>query len=131
MVAIEPYFFNLLVVLNASPSVGQNVSAYYALDLGIINLVLGYFTHQLTLEKKKLIPKELIQKYKITRNATYVVAALFLVSAFPIFWHIMIFGTQLRIFLWVLSFPVVWAIRILQSSTKNAARAIDKSNSQK
>ena len=120
LVAIEPYFFNILITSN-SPSISQDVSAYYALDVGCMNLILGFFTHQLSVEDKKLISKELVQKYRISRNFTVGEGVLFLVSAIPIFWNIEIAGVQLRIILWIFSFPLSWMARYSKIFTKSTS----------
>jgi uncharacterized membrane protein len=113
LVAIEPYFFNILITQNISAnSLGQNISAYYAVDVGVINLILGYFTYELSLEEKNLIPKELVRKYKVTRNVAISEGVLFLISALPIFWYVSIAGLELRIVLWILSFPVISISRL-------------------
>jgi uncharacterized membrane protein len=115
LVAIEPYFFNILVSQSLiSASLVQNVSSYYAIDIGCMNLILGYYTHQLTIRKKKLIPGELIEKYRASRNATIAEGVLFVISAVPIFWTIVVAGTQLRLILWIFSFPLAWISRILE-----------------
>jgi uncharacterized membrane protein len=116
LVAVEPYFFNILVSPDTPTSLAQNVSSYYAIDIGCMNLILGYYTHQLTIKEKKLIPGELIEKYRVSRNATIAEGVLFVISAFPIFWTIMILGTQLRIILWIFSFPLGWISKILERS---------------
>jgi uncharacterized membrane protein len=117
LVAIEPYFFNLVVTQTTSTSslIAQSVSAYYALDIGSMNLVLGYFTHLLTTEEvKKLASKELIHRYKVGRNILFGASFLFLVSAIPIFWYVQIYGFPLRIVLWLTSAPLARIARIAE-----------------
>jgi uncharacterized membrane protein len=109
LVAVEPYLFNLLVIQGTAGSpVGQYVSAYYALDIAGMNFVLAYFTHILTRKEKKLIPGELIHRFKLARDRNVVVATVFLVSAIPVFWAISIIGTPLRVILWILAVPIIW-----------------------
>ena len=130
LVAIEPYFFNILIN-SSSASITQNVSAYYALDIGCMNLILGYFTHQLTIEDKKLIPKELIQKYRRSRNFTIAEGVLFLVSAVPIFWNVEFLGTELRVILWIFSFPLGWTSRLSERLGKSASDKVKESKDDK
>ncbi len=99
-VSIEPYFFNLLSV----SSIFDFATSSYALDLGGLFAILGLFTHQLTLEERNLIPKELMNRYRITRNREIATATLFLVSALPPFGTFLIVGQPARFLLWTLSF---------------------------
>jgi len=71
LVAIEPYLFNILIIQNSavSMSLASEVSAFYALDIGAMNFVLAYFTYILTQEEKKLIPTEMIKRFKVSRNS--------------------------------------------------------------
>jgi uncharacterized membrane protein len=118
LVAVEPYFFNLLIARNLSSPLGQDVSAYFALDIGLMNLVIGYFNHLLTIEESHLIPKELIHKFKVGRNVTIAIGIIFLVSAIPVFWSVSLYGTQLRYIVWIATFPLAWASRLFGSAAK-------------
>ena len=110
LVAIEPYLFNQLSIglgLTASPTLSLDVaSATYALDLGAIWAILAAFTNVLTIEEKKLVTPDLVQKYRLTRNLEIIVAAIFLVSILPPFWTTMIGTTNLRYVMWALTFFV-------------------------
>lgn len=87
------------------------MSQFYALDIGGMNLILAYFTHTLSIEEKNLIPCELIRRYKNVRNLTLLVAAIFVVSILPPFWTHSIETLPLRIILWLITFPLIWASR--------------------
>jgi uncharacterized membrane protein len=123
LVALEPYLFNLLVIDNlGSPSSGMTgayASSFFAIDIGAMNFVMAYFTHLLTIEKKRLIPSELIQRFKISRNGIIAAAAIFMFSALPIpiLWdpNLTLGGLPLRIILWVASVPFIWVTRITMS----------------
>jgi uncharacterized membrane protein len=115
LVAIEPLLFNVLYLRGLSTEVGQEASVYYGLDIGGMNLILAYFTHLLTVEEKKLVPKEMIRRLKFTRNLLLFAAALFFVSDLPIFSSLMFAGSPVRIDIWVISIPIVFLPRILSS----------------
>jgi uncharacterized membrane protein len=116
LVAIEPYLFNLLVIngLVTSNTLAEHVSEYFALDIAGMNFVLGYFTHILTIEEKKLLPAEFIGRFKTNRNALIGVASIFAISAIPlpIFWSFAIGTIPLRVLLWIISTPFIWITRI-------------------
>jgi uncharacterized membrane protein len=113
LVSVEPYLYNLIPVSFVSLP-GQLDSgittALYAADMGSMFLIIAYFTHEITIEERKLIPKRLLRSYRLQRNTTIVSAALFLVSTLPIFWSFTVFGFQVRFILWMGTFGV-WIVR--------------------
>jgi uncharacterized membrane protein len=113
LVSVEPYLYSLIPV-SFVPLPGQLDSgittALYGADMGSMFLIIAYFTHELTIEERKLVPKELIRSYRLQRNTTFVSAALFLVSTLPIFWSLTVFGFQVRFILWMGTFGV-WIVR--------------------
>lgn len=115
LVAIEPFLFNLLAIPNEglSDTLRIPVSQFYALDVGGMNLILAYFTHVLTMEDRGLIPKELTRRYKTIRNTLLLSSSIFFVSIVPVFWTVFVGGIPLRIVLWFLTLPLVWASRWL------------------
>jgi uncharacterized membrane protein len=111
LVSVEPYLYNLITVSFATLQLDAGITtALYALDMGLIFLILAYFAHELTIEERRLIPKELLRSYRIVRNTTFVAAALFLISTLPIFWSLNIFGLQVRFILWMGTFST-WIIK--------------------
>jgi len=111
LVVLEPYMFNVLTRTNLAIQFGQDISAYYALDLSGMNLVMACFVHLSTIEKKRLVPAELIRRFKLSRNYALVVGLIFAISAIPVF-STPIVGTSWRIVIWILAVPVVWLSRI-------------------
>jgi len=99
-VSIEPFLFHVL-----SSSIEDSVSVLYAVDLGALNVILGFFTLVLADEEKKLIAPDLIKQFRNEGIFTSFAACLFFVSALPIFWTINWLGIRLRYDLWI--FPLV------------------------
>ncbi len=121
-VTLEPYLFNLLVIDNfgsASSTRGNYTSSFFAIDIGIMSLVMAYFTHLLTVEGKKLVPSDLFQRFKISRNPIIAATAVFMFSALPvpILWdtNVTLEGLLLLIVLWIASVPLIWAARTTMS----------------
>jgi len=114
LVAIEPFLFDVMFVVGLGTAAGVAASVYYALDIGGMNLILAYFTHLLASEERNLIPRELMHRFKATRNALILGAAIFLISDLPVFWEISFYGTPLRIIMWLVTLPVLWIPRILR-----------------
>lgn len=117
LVAIEPFLFNLLVIPQGGISswLGQPASQFYAFDVGGMNLILAYFTHTLTREEKRLIPLELVRRYKRIRDFLLLGAAIFFLSTLPTFWIILVAGVPLRMVLWIMTFPVIGVSRWFSS----------------
>jgi uncharacterized membrane protein len=113
LVSVEPYLYNLISVsfVRLPGQLDSGITtALYAVDMGSMFLIIAYFTHELTIEDRKLIPKKLLRSYRLQRNTTIVSAALFLVSTLPIFWSFTVFGFQVRFILWMGTF-LVWIVR--------------------
>jgi hypothetical protein len=79
--------------------------------MGSIFLIIVYFTHELTIEEKRLIPRELLKSYRLQRNATILTAAFFLFSILPVFWSSTFLGVPLRMILWMSTFLVAFVRR--------------------
>jgi uncharacterized membrane protein len=107
LVSVEPYLYNLITVsFDSVPGRldSGTTTALYAIDMGLIFLIVAYFTHELTIEERKLIPEGLIRSYRLQRDATIIAAAFFLVSTLPVFWDLTILGLQVRFILWMGTF---------------------------
>ena len=107
LVSIEPYLFNLMTVSAYSPAPGQldsgSTTTLYALDLGGLMLILAYFMHELTAEERRLIPSELLKSYRLTAYTTIIAGLVFLLSALPVFWSVIVIpspATPIRYVLW-------------------------------
>lgn len=116
LVAIEPYLFDIMVKFGLSADPGLDASAFYALDISGMNLVIAYFTHLMTLEEKKLIPEDLIRRYRQSRNFIFLVGLIFAFSAIPYFASVNVLGTSLRVILWISTVPLIWISRIASKS---------------
>jgi len=62
--------------------------------------ILALFTHQLTIEDRKLLPQNLLAKYRRIRTILFFSAGLFALTIAPIFWSWTILSTPLRFYLW-------------------------------
>lgn len=113
LVAIEPYLFNVLAKAGLSGSLGHDASAYYGLDIAGMNFVLAYFIHLTTMKGKKLIPDDLVDRFKRIRSYNVLVGLVFAFSAIPNFADVFIGGTSLRIVLWIATLPLIWISRAL------------------
>ncbi len=109
LVSIEPYLFGLITTQPIPGQLDSGItSAAYAVDLGLMNLILAYFMQELTRKDRKLIPKDLLRSYRLQRYSAFVTAAVFLASAIPIF------TVYERIILWILTFLTYPARRLLE-----------------
>jgi uncharacterized membrane protein len=102
LVAIEPYLFYLNVVFDLSghEALLNAASIAYALDMAGLMAILALFTHQLTIEEKKLLPANLLAKYKRTKAIMFASAVLFAITIAPMFWSLKIMSIPSRFFIW-------------------------------
>ncbi|MGI0091263.1 MAG: TMEM175 family protein, partial [Nitrososphaerales archaeon] len=118
VVALEPFlFYVLLSVQPASPgglSFLDSASIAYALDVGAMYLILSRFALMVSIEEnRKGDPSNLlIRRFKLLAVWLAVVAALFLVSALPIF-RVQVGGSSLRFDLWYASLAIFIATRFV------------------
>jgi len=118
LVSIEPYFFDL-INLGPNPTQYQlaNIeyaSVLFALDIAGLMAIMAFFTHILTVEEKKLVSLELIQKYRVLRNSFFIAAGLFFISILPQFWTWSIKGTPFRFYFWLVPIGIFWIRRFLE-----------------
>ena len=99
LVSIEPY---LLYVMGKEDQQIMGFSTIlYSVDIGLIMLVLGLYYHRRIMTQDGAVGQD---RHDINqRNSHYLVAALFLVSAIPVFWDFTILDTKFRYVLWMTS----------------------------
>lgn len=102
LVAIEPYLFYLNVVFDFSghEALLNAASIAYALDMAGLMAILALFTHQLTTEDRKLLPPNLLAKYRRSRSILFFSAGLFALTIAPMFWSLTILSIPSRFYLW-------------------------------
>jgi uncharacterized membrane protein len=124
LVSIEPYLYNLMIGSSNAPPPGQlylgTTTSLFAVDMGLMLLILAYLSSQLAVEEKKLVPKELFRAYKLQTYASVITAGLFLVSILPVFWSLTVFGLQARFFLWAGLGVVLNARRLVEWRSKKS-----------
>ncbi len=100
-VSLEPFLFHIVL----SSQIAGSGSVLYAIDLGGLNAIMGFFTLALADEEKKLITADLIKQFRNDGIFTFVAACIFFASTLPVFWRTYLFGGPLRYDLWL--FPLV------------------------
>ena len=124
LVSVEPYLYNLMIGSSNAPPAGQlylgTTTSLFAVDMGLMMLILAYLSSQLAVEEKKLVPKELFRTYRLQAYASVITAALFFVSIFPIFWSFTVFGIQTRFLLWSGIAIVLNGRRLMEWRTKKS-----------
>jgi hypothetical protein len=117
-VALEPYLFYLLMN-GATQNLLDFTSIGYALDVGVLyvslatlaSLVLKQERGGMLGERSRLHPA-MLQRFRHMMISEYVVGALFMFSAAPIFWVQTQIG-HLRFVLWYSSFLIFFASHVL------------------
>jgi uncharacterized membrane protein len=116
-VSLEPFIFNILRSGNSasrpSPSLYEAASSFFGIDVGAMMLIMGVFTLALADEEKRLVPAAMLGRLRSEAEIWLTSAALFLISAIPIFGRISIgslplSGISVREFLWVAALLTSW-----------------------
>jgi uncharacterized membrane protein len=115
LVSTEPFLFN---IVRRPPTVidpgayNAVTSTLYALDIGVMMLILGFFTLSLADEEKKLIPKELMRQFRNESLTWFATGGLFLVSAIPVFYTIdLLADNPVRYAMWSVAMVIPWVAR--------------------
>ncbi|MDA4124523.1 MAG: TMEM175 family protein [Thaumarchaeota archaeon] len=112
LVSIEPYLFNLVSFAPPPGQLGAPIStAAYALDIGLMNLILAYFYHELSREGTGRLSQRFLRSFRLMRNSLLVSSAMFFVSVFPVFWDFTIYGSPVRLLIWIATFAVAFIRR--------------------
>ena len=117
-VTLEPFIFNILRSGNSAthpaPSLYEAASSSLGIDVGAMMLIMGVFTLALADEEKRLVPSEMIGRLRTEAGIWFTSAAIFLVSAVPLFGKISIgdlplSGLSVRELMWVAALLISWA----------------------
>jgi len=110
-VALEPYFF-YMIMNGTYQNLVSFTSVGYALDVGFMFIILGTLASFVSKQEKALEQEQkpklhpnVLQRFKHMMISEYIVGALFLISAPPIFWVPTPLG-HLRFIFWYSSFLV-------------------------
>jgi hypothetical protein len=108
LVGIEPYAFNLVSLIGSfmSTELDNYASIIYALDMVGLMVLLGFFSHVLSIQEKGLVSPDRAARYGGVRNVLFMSAGLFLITLLPEFWTWRIAGVPVRFYLWVLPLAV-------------------------
>lgn len=119
LVSIEPYLFNELFT---PVSFSETVNEVYAIELGIMFLILAVFNHVLASEERNLVAKSLLGRYRVSRDLCSAVACIFILSSIPLLGSTMVYSyvstgvtyeVSLRTVLWMASLVVGWSRHLI------------------
>jgi uncharacterized membrane protein len=102
LVSVEPYLFYLNAVfdLEQQEIMLNAASIAYALDMAGLMAILALFTHELTIEDRKLLPQDILVDYRRVRTSLVIAALLFAATVLPVFWTVRVYGAPLRFYVW-------------------------------
>lgn len=116
-VSLEPFIFNILRSGNSTahpaPSLYEAASSFFGIDVGAMMLIMGVFTLALADEEKRLVPAEMLSRLRSEAVVWLTSAAIFLISAVPIFGRISAGGVttsglSIRQVLWAAALVLSW-----------------------
>jgi len=121
-VSVEPFLFGLLTrPPDLSPtllfSFEGTASTLYALDLGGMMAIQGFFSLTLASEEKRLVSKEFAEQFRREANGLFVASGAFLVSILPFFYTTSLGPLgPIRYYVWLAPLLIVWLRRGLATS---------------
>jgi hypothetical protein len=83
LVTIEPFLYNALFI-NIYNEMVESISVLYAFDIAGMFLILAFFSHVI-FNKREVIDENELWRFKFRRATFFAVAAIFVISCFPIF----------------------------------------------
>ena len=116
-VSLEPFIFNILrsgnSITHPAPSLYEAASSFFGIDVGAMMLIMGVFTLALADEERKLVPAEMLGRLRSEAWIWFASAAIFLVSAVPLFGRISVGvvatnGLSIREILWAVALLLSW-----------------------
>lgn len=116
-VSLEPFIFNILRSGNSlshpTPELYESASSFFGIDVGAMMLIMGVFTLALADEEKRLVPGEMLGRLRSEAGIWFASAAVFLVSAIPVFGRayvesVPVSGFSIRELLWAGALALSW-----------------------
>jgi uncharacterized membrane protein len=99
-VSVEPFLFNVLKGASVTTSFFNTVSDAYAIDIGIMMLVLGLFGLGLATSTHTKLDPTTQTRFRREAINRWVAASIFFASTAPVFDQIVFGGLNLRVWLW-------------------------------
>lgn len=75
-------------------------------------VILAFFIHELAVEERQLIARELMAPYRRARNSMLVSTVLFLFTMVPVFWDWRFLGVPVRFYMWLIPIAIFWIGRL-------------------
>jgi hypothetical protein len=103
---------------------GTGVSTAFELNLGLLQLILAFFFNSLADEERKLVPGNLLRRFRISRDLQLLASAIFFVSIAPVSYTTNAFNfpveggsveMPVRGALWLLTLLLNWIRRPLEA----------------
>jgi len=127
-VSVEPFLFGLLTrppnITSSSLFLFEgSASALYALDLGGMMAILGFFSITLASEEKGLVSKEFAKQFNQEAKGLFAASGAFLVSILP-FFYTTGFGPlgPIRFYVWIAPLFIVWLRRGIRTSREKGTQ---------
>jgi uncharacterized membrane protein len=113
-VSLLPYLFNLVTLYEHTNEtvVVEYASAFFAADMAALVVILAFFIHELAVEERQLIARELMEPYRRVRNSMVISTVLFLFTMVPEFWDWRFLGVPVRFYLWLIPIAIFWVGRL-------------------
>jgi uncharacterized membrane protein len=115
-VSTEPFLLNALVRPGIRGDFFAAVSQAYAVDVGAMVALLGFFAWALATSKGPSLPEGSRRSYRSEALRRWFAAGMFFVSALPFVETPELLGEPLRLWVWVVALATVWATHLGRTS---------------
>jgi uncharacterized membrane protein len=116
-VSIEPFLLNVLVRPGISGDFFAAVSQAYAVDVGAMVTLLGFFAWALATTKNTSLPDGARSSLRREAVRRWFAAAVFFVSAVPFLETPQLLGEPARLWVWGVALVIVWATHVGRKSS--------------
>jgi uncharacterized membrane protein len=117
-VTIEPFLFDLIVRPNETSTFLEAANGAFGIDIGVMAGVLGLFAWYLASSKRSSLDPQVRQRLRREGLNRWIVSAIFLVSAAPIFGQLYFFNVQAHTMMWIAGFLVLLGSRLSPTSVR-------------
>jgi uncharacterized membrane protein len=117
-VSVEPFLFNVLQTTGSGSAFATSVGQAYAVDLGVMMVVLAIFAWTLATEPGRPLSAEIRQSFREEAALRVVSAGFFFGSLAPVFDQVVLHGQTARTLLWIVPLVLLIAGRRKRDKTE-------------
>lgn len=120
LVAIMPYLYDQVQSAVITDNVREYASILFTVDLAGSLLILALFAHVIAQEEKQLVERELVKRFRTSRNIMFGLTLIVLMSML-VPWSWILVGVHVRLLFWLIPIFLFWFDRMTRAPIGVAA----------